>query len=262
MKTLHKYWKTAALTAAGQAGDHPLFLLDYLLRLLRVGVLLGLWRVLLEGRQTGVELTLAQLLTYTLVAEIFRDQLACRTQLQQALWEGSVGNYFLRPMSVFGQFAARLGGEWLFNLAFFSLPLALAAPLLGVEPLPAGGGAALLFPLSLGLAVAVGLALELFFGALVVYLEHNIYNAYRLRDALTALLSGALIPLELLPWDLGPLLAWLPFAATASAPLRIYVGSGEPWPLLLLQAFWAAATWLLALWFWRLNRERLVTHGG
>ena len=262
MRTLAKYWHTALLSAAGLVGDHPLFALDYLLRLLRVGVLLGLWQVLLQGKPTGVELSLAQLLTYTLVAEIFREQLNCRTQLQYALWEGSVGAYFLRPMSVFGQFAARMGGEWLFGLACFSLPLALAAPLLGVDPLPAHSRAALLFPLSLGLAVAVGLALELFFGALVVRLEHNVYNAYRLRDALVALLSGAVIPLELLPWELGRFIGWLPFAATASAPLRIYVGSGDPGPLLLLQAFWAVACWLLALWFWRFNRERLVTHGG
>ncbi len=262
MTALHKYWRTAALAAAGQAGDHPLFLPDYLLRLLRVSVLLSLWHVLLDDGQTGVGMALAQLLTYTLVAEVLRDQLACRTELQSALWDGSVGNYFLRPMSVFGQFAARMSGEWLFGFAFFSLPLAAAAPLLGVEPLPVDGRAALLFPLSLALAIAVGLALELFFGALVVYLEHNVYNAYRLRDALVVLLSGALIPLELLPWDLGRLFTYLPFAATASAPLRIYVGSGEPWPLLLLQAFWALASWLLAVWFWRLNRERLVCHGG
>lgn len=262
MRTLAKYWHTALLSAAGLVGDHPLFALDYLLRLLRVGVLLGLWQVLLQGKPTGVELSLGQLLTYTLVAEVFREQLNCRTQLQYALWEGSVGSYFLRPMSVFGQFAARMGGEWLFGLACFSLPLALAAPLLGVNPLPADMRAALLFPLSLGLAVAVGLALELFFGALVVHLEHNVYNAYRLRDALVALLSGALIPLELLPWGLGRLFGWLPFAATASAPLRIYVGSGDPGPLLWCQACWAVVCWLLAGWFWRLNRERLVIHGG
>lgn len=214
MTLLLKYWKTALLSAAGQVGDNPLFLLDYLLRLLRVGVLLGLWQVLLQGKPTGIELSLGQLLTYTLVAEIFRDQLSCHTQLQQSLWEGSVGAYFLRPMSVFGQFAARMGGEWLFGLAFFSLPLGLAAPLLGVDPLPAHSRTILLFPLSLGLAIAVGLALELFFGALVVRLEHNVYNAYRLRDALVALLSGAVIPLELLPWDLGRLFGWLPFAAS------------------------------------------------
>jgi len=262
MRLLHKYWHTALLSAAGLVGDNPLFLLDYLLRLLRVGVLLGLWQVLLQGKPTGIELSLGQLLTYTLVAEIIRDQLRCHTQLLQSLWEGSVGSYFLRPMSVFGQFAARMGGEWLFGLVFFSLPLALAAPLLGVDPLPASARAALLFPLSLGLAVAVGLALELFFGALVVWMDHNLYNAYRLRDALVALLSGGLIPLELLPWDLGHIVGYLPFASTASAPLRIYVGSGEPGPLLLLQAFWAVASWMMALWFWRFNRERLVIHGG
>ncbi|MEW6756022.1 MAG: ABC-2 family transporter protein [Candidatus Latescibacterota bacterium] len=262
MTAVRKYWATALLAANGRAGDDPLFLLDYLLRLLRVGVLLGLWQVLLGGRHTGAELTLAQVLTYTLIAEACREQLTCHTELQHALWDGSVGGYFLRPMSVFGQFAARMAGEWLFGLAFFSLPLVVAAPLLGVDPLPAGGRAAALFVPSLTLAIAVGLAVELFFGALVVYLDHNLYNAYRLRQALVVLLSGALIPLELLPWGLGRVCGYLPFAATASAPLRLYIGSGDPWSLLGLQAFWAAACWVLAVWFWRLNRERLVCHGG
>lgn len=41
MTLVHKYWKTAALSASGHVGDNPLFLLDYLLLLLRVGVLLA-----------------------------------------------------------------------------------------------------------------------------------------------------------------------------------------------------------------------------
>lgn len=44
--TLHKYWKTTAIAAAGYA-DSPLFLMDYLLRFLRVAVLLSIWRTIL-----------------------------------------------------------------------------------------------------------------------------------------------------------------------------------------------------------------------
>ena len=262
MTLLHKYWKTASLAATGQLGDSPLFFLGYLFRFLRVAVLLSLWRTILAGKGAVSGMTLETILTYTLIAEVFRDQFTCRTEIESALWQGTIGNYFLRPAGVFAQFAAQMFGEWLFGFCLFSLPLLLAAPLLGVDPLPAGPLAAGLFLLSLGLAIAVGLALDLFFGALVVYLEHNVYNAYQLRQALVTLLSGSLIPLALLPWDLGELFAYLPFAATASVPLQIYVGVGDAPRLLALQIFWTLIIWGLASWFWRFNRERLVCHGG
>ena len=82
------------------------------------------------------------------------------------------------------------------------------------------------------------------------------------RAAVGTLLSGALLPLALLPWGLGQVLEWLPFAATASAPLRIVTGTGEPLPLLALQGAWALALWPLVGWLWRVNRERVVSHGG
>jgi hypothetical protein len=45
------YLKTAAM-AAGERVDSPLFLLYYALRILRVLILLALWRTLLAGRET------------------------------------------------------------------------------------------------------------------------------------------------------------------------------------------------------------------
>src|SRR5262249_43831596 len=44
---LRKYGKTAAMSAASFTGDSPLFLLDYLLRFLRVVALLAVWRTIL-----------------------------------------------------------------------------------------------------------------------------------------------------------------------------------------------------------------------
>ena len=79
---------------------------------------------------------------------------------------------------------------------------------------------------------------------------------------LSVLLSGAVIPLALMPWGIGGVLGYLPFAALASAPLRIYTGTGDAVSLLALQAGWAAVLWLLAHLMWNANRERLVTHGG
>ena len=83
-----------------------------------------------------------------------------------------------------------------------------------------------------------------------------------MRAAITLLLSGALVPLAFLPWNLGAVVQWLPFASLASAPLRIYTGTGDPGFLLVLQAVWAALLWGLAGWLWQRYRQHLVSYGG
>ena len=100
------------------------------------------------------------------------------------------------------------------------------------------------------------------FGALAVNLEQNVYAVDRVRGGLTALLSGVVLPLAVYPWGLGDVFGYLPFASVASAPLRIYTGTGDAASLLLIQAFWAVSLWPLSNWLWRVNRQKLVTFGG
>ncbi|HOG46554.1 MAG TPA: ABC-2 family transporter protein, partial [Anaerolineae bacterium] len=83
-----------------------------------------------------------------------------------------------------------------------------------------------------------------------------------LRSAVTVLLTGAMVPLALLPWGIGDVFSWLPFAAMASAPLRIYTGTGPALALLAMQAAWSLVLWPLAHRLWQANRERLVCYGG
>jgi ABC-type uncharacterized transport system permease subunit len=153
-------------------------------------------------------------------------------------------------------------GRWGFGFCAFSLPLLLGAPLLGVNPLPASPAAAGLFLLSLALSVAVGLALDFLFAALILWLGVSVWLIERFRAAVGTLLSGALLPLALLPWGLGETLEWLPFAAMASAPLRIYTGTDDAFRLMALQAGWAVLLWPAALACWDASRERIVSHGG
>jgi len=262
MATLHKYWKTAALAGSSYIGDSPLFLLDYLLRFLRVAVLLAVWRAILAGKGPVSGLTLDAVLTYTLIAEVFAGQFSPRTELDFALWNGSIVGRMTQPLSLFGQFSAELAGRWLFEFAIFSLPLLLCAPLLGVDPRPASAGAAGLFAASLGLGISVGLAIEFIFGALLVLLALPLWAVNQVRAAVTTLLSGALLPLALLPEGVGALFAWLPFASMASAPLQIYIGAGDPLRLMALQAGWSLLLWPLARWMWKASRERMVSYGG
>jgi ABC-2 type transport system permease protein len=259
---LRKCGKTAAMTAAGYVGDSPLFLLDYLVRFLRVALLLSIWRMILAGKGVVSGMTVSSVLTYTLIAELFAEPLACRTELDHTLWNGSIATRMLQPLGLVAHFASEAFGRWLFGFGAFSLPLLLLAPLLGVDPLPASAGAAAWFPLSLALAISVGLALEFIFGALMVSLELPMWAVQQLRTGVSTLLSGALIPLALLPWGIGKIFGWLPFASMASAPLRIYTGTGDPFVLIAVQAGWSLLLWPAALGLWRASRERLTSYGG
>src|SRR5256712_12090871 len=199
------YVKTAAMSA-GEIGDSPLFLLEYALRLLRVLVLIALWRIILEGRSDSGPMPLASVLTYTVVAEVFAEQLAVRTTLSEAFWHGTLVMRFLRPMGLVRQLAAEMLGRWGVHLGLFSLPLFLVAPLLGVDPRTASPLAAVLFVLSLCLAILVGLAMEVLFGAAVVALEQPVWIIEYLRTAIATLMSGSLLPLAYYPWGLGDVL--------------------------------------------------------
>jgi ABC-2 type transport system permease protein len=259
---VQKYSKTALIAATGVLSDSKLFLFDYLLRLLRVALLLSIWRTLFAGRHMVGGMTLPTLLTYTLVAEAFAEPLAARTDLPGYFWNGTLLQRYLRPLNLFGQFTVEACGLWTLNFVLFSLPLLLLASALGIDPSPASGGAALCFLVSLILAVAVGLALEIIFVACGIQWQMPIWAIDRVRTALNLLLSGAVFPLALLPFHLGVGLEWLPFASMASAPMRLYTGTGDPLRLIGLQIVWAALLWPLANWMWNASRERMVSYGG
>jgi ABC-2 type transport system permease protein len=262
MAALGKYLKTAEMAFAGHFSEGPLVLVDYLLRVLRVVILLALWRMVLDGRAEVSGMTLGAVLTYTLIAEVFAPQLDVTTNIELTMWEGTLAMRFLQPIGLVGNFTAELLGNWAMGFVTFSLPLLLLAPALGVDPRPASPTHGVLFALSLCVAVSLGIAVDFIFCGAAGALGQNIWMVKYMRKGLATILSGALLPLQLLPWGLGEVFAWLPFASMASAPLRIFTGTGDPPVLILVQLMWCAALWPLAMWVWTANRERLAFHGG
>ena len=260
-KHARKMWVIVALEAASTLGEDVLFIIQFLFRLLRVVVVLSLWRVILTDHDTA-GMTLSTILTYTLIQEVCAEQLLPRTNIEWALHDGGIAMRFLQPLDLVSQFMAHMVGGWVFGLVFFSLPLLLVAPWLGVNPAPVSVLAAALFLVSVLCTMAIGVAFDFIFAALLTHFEGSAYMVGRVRVAISLVLSGALVPLALLPWNLGAILQWLPFASLASAPLRIYTGTGDPRLLLALQVAWAAVLWVLARRLWQHYREQLVSYGG
>lgn len=264
LKTLSAYRATARMCFK-QVFDGNLLCVagEYWVRFLSFFLLTLLWRSLAASGGDLGGMTLSQLLTYSLMATVWRQQLDIITPATSALWEGAIVGRYQRPMSVTGSFMAETVGRWwLPVLLFYGLPLWLFSPLLGINPLPADPLWGLAALMSLGLSASLGFALDLAFAALAVRMKDGCWAALQVREAVFALLSGAFLPFALLPEGVGKVFSLLPFGSIASAPLSLYVGLGDPGRLLLLQAGWNLLLWPAALWAFHRSEERMVSYGG
>lgn len=259
---LRQYAATAFMEAGGHVNDSALFIFDYALRFVRVAAMLSIWRMIFAGRGPVNGMGIHTVLTYALIAEVFAELLAARTYIEHMIWEGNFIVRLLRPQGLFSALVPEAMGRWIVGLALCSIPLLLAAPLIGVDPRPASLAAGLWFIPSLILAVLVGLALDFTLAAVIAVMNVNVWIMDQFRAAISTFLSGAILPLALMPWGLGRAFEWLPFASMASAPLRVYTGTGDPRILIAIQLGWAALLWPVAQRLWLWNREKIACYGG
>lgn len=262
INSLRAHLATARLAIFGPLSDGLWFLVGVFLRLIALAILLAVWPAMLApGHEVG-GYSLGSALTYTLVGAVFADQLNLRTPIAQSLRSGAIASRFTWPMPVVTQHVAELAGGWALPLLIVSVPLLVVAPRLGVNPLPASVTAGGLFAISLVIAVVIGVAVDVGFALMTVRVEIGFGPLTAARLTLNSICSGAWIPLGVLPFHLGAIFQWLPFASAASAPLRIYTATGDPLLLLTVQATWAVVLTLTVRTLWHRTRERLVMHGG
>ena len=231
---------------------------QYLLRAAGLGALLMIWRSLFMQGADMQGLTLNQVYVYTILSTVLAPMLDVRTPASGWLHDGSVLKLYLRPRSLFGQLAAHTVGGWVLPLVILSLPVTGIALLCGVDLRPAS----LWFFPSLILTVSLGFAVDYLFSCLLIRLNNLEWVVHDMRQSLTALFTGSVIPFAALPWGLGCFLALTPLGSLAGGPLSIYTGLDEPMTVLTAQLFWYAVLWPLALWRFASMRERMVSYGG
>ena len=262
IRSLHRYRETVWLASSGAAGEGFYTFLRYMIRFVRLLVLLAVWQVVFDSRDLAGVAVLGTVQTYTLVAGAFGTFLDARTDLGEAIWDGRIATWFVAPVPVLGHAIAVMIGRWVPVFGGFTVPVLLAAPLLGVDARPASLLAGMLFVPSLACSVSIGLAADLLLASLMVATGWSVWDMQRLRTAFGTLLTGAVIPLAFFPWGLGGALAWTPLAAMASAPLRIYTGDGNAWNLVAGQIVWVVLMGGASLAIWSRMRERLIGYGG
>ena len=231
---------------------------EYLLRLITLAAQWMIWRAILPDGAEIDGMTRQGMLVYVTVSSALAPLLDVRTPASSWLHDGTMLGLFQRPRSVFAQLAAHTAGGWTIPLLCYGLPLLLTASLLGFPPVPVSPW----FWPSLLLCISQGFAVDYLFACLLIRMNNLEWTVHSIRNALTALLTGGLIPFAALPWGLGAMLELSPLGTLAGAPLALMSGLGDPVRLVGAQLFWNATLWPLALWAFRASRERMVSYGG
>ena len=281
-----KYFITAKLSAQEITNGGVVYLLpDVIIKIFTLVALLFLWRAVMgagagvgagtgagmgAGAGTGAgvnvgsnagadaNMNIGQMLSYAYVSALLADMLVVRTAAVGWLSEGVLQKLYGRPLSVLGQLAAQTIGSWGPMLLMFSVPMAIAAPLLGINLIPASP----FFAISLILCVSLGFAIDSLFACLSLKLRNMSWLIGRIRMAIITLLSGTIIPIKLLPFGLAGAFRYQPFASLGGAPLSIFVGSASAGETLPLQILWNLILWPLALFVFKKSQERMVSYGG
>lgn len=231
---------------------------EYLLKLITLLAQWMIWCAILPEGANVDGLTRSSMLVYVTVSSALAPVMDIRTPASSWLHDGTMLGLFQRPSSVYVQLMAHTVGGWMIPLTFYALPLLVVSSILGYAPVPATPW----FFLSLILCVLQGFAVDFLFACLLIRMNNLEWQMFSLRNALTALLTGGLIPFAALPWGIGNWLELSPLGTLAGAPLALLTGIGDPGRLLTAQIFWNLTLWPLAVWAFGSSRERMVSYGG
>lgn len=122
----------------------------------------------------------------------------------------------------------------------------------------------LLYILSCLLSFLIYILFDFCFG-MIAFFTTYIFGMLLAKSALLSFLTGQLIPLSFFPVVVQRVFDYLPFSSMVYTPVMIYLGKysgSELLFVLLRQAVWVVALYLLGSLIWRKVTKRLVVLGG
>lgn len=231
-----------------------------------VFILYYLWAAAFSERDLIAGYTWNEMRTYIVLAYGINALVGWRvgSQMMNTIRTGEIVRDLVRPLNYAGtQLAMAVGFSIVEGIISFTLTLVLGLVFLDMQA-PASPGMAALFIL----AVLVGYvtkALIFFTVSLLTFWTLNGVGLMWAQQAVIAILSGTLVPIEMMPAWLRVTAEVLPMRGIVSTPLRFYLGKADrmeiAW-LLGLQLFWLAALWWFANWAWHKAFNAVEIQGG
>lgn len=220
-----------------------------------------LWSAVFRGRAEVAGFGFATMLSYYVVSTFLsRLEMAdgISGEISTRIRDGSFSKYMVIPVDVQLHFVAQTAGAVAFYFLFNLASTALWSLLFGLRLVLAGDPIAILQAAALCLLGLVFMAqLNFALGILTFRLE-NIWLFLMIKSNLLVFVTGALVPLSLLPEGVVAAMRWLPFYYVTYLPSMLLVGrlSAEGWTGLAVIAAWVLAFGLLNPALYRRLRVR------
>lgn len=232
---------------------------------LQVFIFWGIYKALYGGRTQVDGITMSMvttnfILSMGLSAVFYVDDFF----LPSKIWDGSIANELLRPVSFKGKMISENLGNAAFNFIFQFIPaLLICVWTIGIEP-PASPRMFMLFLVSAMLGYGVLWTIS-FAVQMTAFWLVNIWSLTTIKNVFINVLSGSMIPLWFMPEWMSGVLQFTPFSSIYFTPIQIYLGQLSVWEICfrcLVQMVWLLVIYLVGNLLWVKGQKKLVVQGG
>ena len=230
----------------------------------QIFVLRTVWDAVYDGRSDVDGVSTHTLLVYITISTVGSWFLPYNTGdfIQERIRSGDIALDLVRPFHVLKQVSCQAVGQGLGYASCLIFVLPMAALVGSLDP--PSPPYLVLYLVSYALAFLVSVEIGLITGMFAFWMQES--NGVRIAVMIIGnVLSGAMVPLWLMPDALRFVVQLLPFQAMDFLPASIYSGhvtgfdAVEP---LGIQLIWIGILYCLVRWMWIRAQRRIVIHGG
>jgi ABC-2 type transport system permease protein len=270
LRGLRKYLKIFRVSLTERLTYRADFFISTVLRFLPLVATIFLWHAVYisDPEQSLQGYTLNLMVAYLLLVQIsrmFSSMPGLAFGIARDIRDGNLKKYLLQPIELIPYLLSYRVAHKAAYIVTSALPYGLlfffCRDYFTLDQ-PAQVYAA--YVLSLLLAFVIGFFFEAGIGMIGFWMLEVTSFLY-VVNTVTFFVSGHMFPLDLLPAPWADVLKFLPFKYLAYFPATVFLGKvppGELWQELLVQAAWAAAFVLLAVWLYRRGLRRYSAYGG
>jgi len=241
------------------------FWVGLVLNVISMAILVYFWRAIYNDTSTISGLGLNQTLTYILLAFIFMPLTSIDLiwEIGSNLREGTIIHHLLRPINFQGMNYAQSFGILVTRL-LLQIPMVVVAVLLFGLRFPTDLATWLAFVVSALLGFTVMFFFNWFLACLTFYTT-EIWGLGVLIEGMNFFLSGALVPLVMMPEWVRTIVLSIPFAQALAVPVGLLTGItplSEAPRVWFVQILWIFGMWLASTLFFRVAVRKITVQGG
>ncbi|MCI4042781.1 ABC-2 family transporter protein [Streptomyces sp. TRM75563] len=266
--TLRRYVPFATSSLQASLQYRADLLVSLLTTSVSTAVVVFLWRAVIGQHPDGAlgGFSVAGITTYLLAAQLLTlmHNSKAGEDTSQEIVGGDIAVSLVRPVSYPVSRVFMALPTALTNLVLVGLPLVAIFALLFPMSAPSPLGLAL-FVLAAVPSVVIAFSVQLLVG-MSALITTNTWGVGMVVNSLIVFLSGALVPLDLLPRPIEAIASFLPFQSMVYGPVQLlmerYDGFGEAAQIMLRQGVWAVVMVLVGALVWRTALRRIEVLGG